>query len=212
MATERSSGCATPVSMPARLPDTRKAGTTSCRGSAVPLAHAAAMSPPHADYLEYSATQQRDQVHWVPEYSRRARGFAAYAALRSLGRSGVAEIVERCCSAAAQIAAALAAEAGVEILNDVVLNQVLVRFHPPAGSAGDADETTREVIRRVQASGTLWLAGTVWHGVAAMRISVSNWSTTPADAERAADAIIEAYRGAGAPAGGRGTLAGDGEA
>jgi glutamate/tyrosine decarboxylase-like PLP-dependent enzyme len=170
------------------------------------------MSPPHADYLQYSATQQRDQVHWVAEYSRRARGFAAYAALRSLGRAGVAEIVERCCGVAAHIAAALGEEPGVEILNEVVLNQALVRFHPRAGSAGDADEMTREVIRRVQASGELWLAGTVWHGVAAMRISVSNWSTAAADAERAATTIIAAYRDARAATRDHGTLDGDGEA
>ena len=107
----------------------------------------------------------------MPESSRRARGFAVWAALRSLGRDGVAELVDRCCGHARSFAELLGAEPGVEILNDVVLNQVLVRF-------GDDDETTREVVRRVQADGTCWLGGTDWQGRAAMRISVSSFRTT----------------------------------
>jgi glutamate/tyrosine decarboxylase-like PLP-dependent enzyme len=87
----------------------------------------------------------------------------------------------------------LAAAPGVRILNDVALNQVLVRFEPIDGN-GDGDEHTREVIRRVQEDGTTWLGGTTWHGAAAMRISVSNWSTTEADADRTVDAILRAAR------------------
>ena len=150
--------------------------------------HARAMAPPHAAYLEYGPEQERDEFSWVPEFSRRARGFTVYVALRTLGRSGVRMLVERCCLLASRMAERLAAAPGVEVLNDVVLNQVLVRFTPPGG--GDADEWTREVIRRVQQDGTLWLSGTTWHGMAAMRISVSNWSTTEADADLSVEAIL----------------------
>jgi glutamate/tyrosine decarboxylase-like PLP-dependent enzyme len=149
-------------------------------------AHARAMAPPHAAYLEYG--QERDQMSWVPEFSRRARGFTVYAALRTLGRAGVRDLIERCCALARRMADRLEAVPGVEILNEVVLNQVLVRFTPPGG--GDADAFTREVIRRVQEDGTLWLSGTTWHGMAAMRISVSNWSTTETHADRSVDAIL----------------------
>ena len=153
-------------------------------------AHAAAMAPPHAAYLEYG--QERDQMAWVPEFSRRARGFPIYAALRTLGRAGVRDMIERCCSLARRMADRLAASPGVEVLNEVALNQVLVRFTLADGR--DADEHTREVIRRVQEDGTIWLSGTTWHGMAAMRISVSNWSTTEADADLAVDAILRCAR------------------
>ena len=152
--------------------------------------HARAMAPPHAAYLEYGPEQERDEVSWVPEFSRRARGFTPYAALRTLGRSGIRALVERCCTLARRMAGQLAAADGVEILNDVVLNQVLVRFIPRGGA--DADALTREVIHRVQEGGTLWLSGTTWHGMAAMRISVSNWSTTEADADLSVAAILGA--------------------
>jgi glutamate/tyrosine decarboxylase-like PLP-dependent enzyme len=151
-------------------------------------AHQRAMAPPHAAYLEYGPQQERDQMAWVPEFSRRARGFTVYAALRTLGRSGVRDLVERCCAIARRMADRLGAVDGVEILNDVGLNQVLVRFTSAGG--GDPDAFTREVIRRVQEDGTLWLSGTTWHGMAAMRISVSNWSTTQADVDRSVAAIL----------------------
>jgi glutamate/tyrosine decarboxylase-like PLP-dependent enzyme len=128
-------------------------------------------------------SRRRDAVDWGPEFSRRARGFAVYAALCSLGRNGVADLVERCCSHARLFAELLEAS-GATILNDVVLNQVLVRF-------GDG-ETTREVIRGVQEDGTCWLGGTDWQGEHAMRISVSNWRTTREDVERSAAAILAA--------------------
>ena len=133
----------------------------------------------------------------MPEYSRRARGFASWAALRSLGRDGVARLVGGHHELAVQLAEGLRAasgEAGVDVLNDVVLNQVLIRFRPRDGM--DADERTREVIRRVQDDGTCWLAGTTWHGMAAMRFSISNWSTTAADIDRALTAILRAATGA----------------
>ena len=161
-----------------------------------PVDHAGALSPPGAAYIVYGA-EERDQFRWVPEYSRRARGFATYAALRSLGRDGVAEMIERCCRLATRMAEGLRAGGDdIEILNDVVLDQVLVRF--TASDGRDADARTREVIGRVQSDGTCWLAGTTWHGVAAMRISIVNWSTTDEDVDRSVSAILAAARGAGA--------------
>src|SRR5918992_3696891 len=110
----------------------------------------------------------REPWEYVLDSSRRARGFPLYAALRSLGRDGVAELVDRCCRLAARMAERLATVDGVEVLNEVALNQVLVRF-------GD-DDLTRAVIARVQDEGTAWMGGTTWHGMAAMRISVSGWA------------------------------------
>jgi glutamate/tyrosine decarboxylase-like PLP-dependent enzyme len=155
-----------------------------------PAAHSAAMSV-HASYLIHADGAVRDQLDWTPEFSRRARGFAVYAALRSLGRSGVADLVDRCCAHAERFAALLAERDGVEVLADVVLNQVLVRF-------GDDDGLTREVVRRVQDDGTCFLTGTTWRGRDAMRISVSNWRTTAADVERSAEAVLRAFEAAGA--------------
>ena len=141
-----------------------------------------------APYLEQKRGLERDAVDWSPEFSRRARGVPTYATLRALGREGVEALLDRCCAAARAMAAALAAEPGVGVLNDVVLNQVLVRF-------GDDDATTRAVVAAVQADGTCWLSGTQWHGMAAMRISVSNWQTGADDAARSAEAILRAFRG-----------------
>ena len=154
-------------------------GVVFCRH---PESHGEAMAVA-ASYLQRA--DGRSPSDWVPESSRRARGFAVWAALRSLGRVGVADLVERCCDHARTFADVLGAEPGVEILNDVVLNQVLVRF-------GDDDETTREVVRRVQEDGTCWLGATEWQGRAAMRISVSSFRTTSDDVERSAGAILEA--------------------
>ena len=151
-----------------------------------PAAHFAAMSL-SAAYYAPRQDLARDNHDWVPEASRRARGFVVYAALRSLGRNGTAGMIERCCALARRMADHLS-RGGVEVLNDVVLNQVLVRFVPPDG--GDADAFTADVIRKVQQDGTCWLSGTTWHGVHAMRISVSNWSTTEADVDLSAAAIL----------------------
>jgi glutamate/tyrosine decarboxylase-like PLP-dependent enzyme len=152
-----------------------------------PDSHRAAMSV-RASYLEQAEPgAARDQMDWNPEFSRRARGFPIYAAIRSLGRQGIAAMVERCCDHARLFAERLRAAEGVEVLNEVVLNQVLVRFD-------DDDGTTQEVVRRVQEDGTCWLSGTVWQGRAAMRISVSNWQTTEDDVERSVEAILEAAR------------------
>ena len=149
-------------------------------------AHREAVST-NAEYLIKSAGEERDAVDWVPEFSRRARGFAVYAALRSLGRSGVAEMVERCCQMTSRMTEKLSASPHVQLLTDVVLNQALVRFVP---TNGDADEFTRRVILAIQKDGTTWLGGTTWRGMDAMRISVSNWSTQEEDIDRSAEAIL----------------------
>jgi glutamate/tyrosine decarboxylase-like PLP-dependent enzyme len=156
-----------------------------------PAAHRQAMTI-SAPYLVQTEGRERDNFDYAPEFSRRARGFPVYAALRSLGRQGLRDLVERCCAHARCFADRLQGEPGVEILNDVVLNQVLVRFQP--SGPGDVDAATREVIARVQADGTCWLGGTVWHGMAAMRISVSNWSTGEEDVDASAAAILRAWR------------------
>jgi glutamate/tyrosine decarboxylase-like PLP-dependent enzyme len=128
--------------------------------------------------------QDEDRVpyQYTPDFSRRARGIEVWAALRQLGRSGLADLIERTCRYAGQFAEGLRA-AGHRVLNDVVLNQVLVSFGSP--------ERTREVIARVQRDGTCWCGGTVWQGNTAMRISVSSWATTEADVQRSLAAILK---------------------
>ena len=132
-----------------------------------------------AAYLEPGS--RREPMHHTPESSRRARGVELWAALKSLGRSGLCGLVERTCAHAQRFAQGLR-ESGCEVLNEVVINQVLVSF---GGS-----EVTREVIRRVQEDGTCWCGGTIWQGKAAMRISVSSWATTEKDVERSLEAIL----------------------
>jgi glutamate/tyrosine decarboxylase-like PLP-dependent enzyme len=135
-----------------------------------------------ASYLEPEQDGQRDNSDYVPEMSRRARGLTVWTALRTLGRSGVADLVDRCCAHARRFAEQLSAIDGVTVLNDVVLNQVVVRFR-------DSDDVTRRVVAGAQAEGTCWFGGTVWQGEVAARISVSNWSTTEADVDRSVAAI-----------------------
>ena len=165
-------------------------------------AHHQAMTLGAAYYVETEGAE-RDPYNWVPESSRRARGFAVLAALRSLGRQGLIDLVERDCAHARRMAERLATGPRVSILNDVVLNQVLVRFESsgddPDGSAGDA--RTRAVIDAVQREGTCWLGGTTWAGRAAMRVSVSGWQTTSDDIERSADAILACAAGVDSRAG-----------
>ncbi len=137
-----------------------------------------------AEYLPTHAAE-RSPSDFTPELSRRARGVEVWAALKSLGRRGLAELFERNCRQARRFAGRLAA-AGFEVLNEVVLNQVVVSF----GTA----EQTRRAIEAIQADGTCWAGATNWRGRAAMRISVSSWATTDADVERSADAMIRAAR------------------
>ena len=143
---------------------------------AQPEAHQAALGIRSAYLIHADPETGRDPVDWNPEHSRRARGFALYAALRSLGRSGVADLVERSCAHARAIAAGLAEIPGCELLNDVVLNQVLVRF--------ESDDVTDAVVAAVQASGEAWAGGTLWDGRRAIRVSVSNWQTSDDDVRR----------------------------
>ncbi len=145
-----------------------------------PTALQRAMAAGPAAYLDGMAASNREPDHYTPDMSRRARGVEIWAALQSLGRSGLAEMVERCCRLARQMADGLQ-ESGFDVLNEVVLNQVVVSFGSP--------EHTREVIRRVQEGGEMWAGSTVWQGRAGMRLSVSNWSTTQADIARSLEAI-----------------------
>jgi glutamate/tyrosine decarboxylase-like PLP-dependent enzyme len=139
-----------------------------------------ALSHNKAAYL--TAQAAREPMEYTPEMSRRARGVEVWAALRSLGRAGLADLVERCCRHATRLAEGLAA-AGYQILNEVQLNQVLVAF-------GSAAETQR-VLRAFQQEGTGWSGGTVWQGQTAMRISVSSWATTDADIDQTLAAILQ---------------------
>lgn len=147
----------------------------------------AAMSASAAYLLQ---DDRGEPFHYTPEMSRRARGIEVWAALRSLGRGGVADLIERCCQHAARFAAGLR-EAGYQVLNEVESNQVLVSF-------GDAD-TTRRVIGAIQADGTCWCGGTVWQGQTAMRISVSSWATTEDDVERSLAAMLRCAAAVVAP-------------
>ena len=136
-----------------------------------------------AAYLEPGP--RREPMHHTPDSSRRARGVELWATLKSLGRAGLRELVERTCGHAQRFAKGLR-EAGFEVLNDVVINQVLVSFGAP--------EVTREMIRRIQEDGTCWCGGTVWQGRTAMRISVSSWATTEDDVDRSLEAIVRLAR------------------
>lgn len=136
-----------------------------------------------AAYLPSSST--RDPANFTPELSRRAHGIEVWAALHTLGRSGLADLIERTCRYALRFAEGLHA-AGYTILNEVMFNQVLVTF-------GD-DERTRRVIAGIQRDGTCWCGGTTWQGQTAMRISVSSWATTGADVERSLQAMIRVAR------------------
>jgi glutamate/tyrosine decarboxylase-like PLP-dependent enzyme len=138
-----------------------------------------------ADYLP-PESEHRNPADFTPELSRRARGVEVWAALRSLGRTGVADLIERICRHARRFADALAS-AGYEVLNEVQLNQVLVSFGTP--------EETQRVIAAVQEDGTCWCGGTVWQDRTAMRISVSSWATTAEDVERSIEAILRIARG-----------------
>jgi glutamate/tyrosine decarboxylase-like PLP-dependent enzyme len=140
-----------------------------------PTAHVRAMAL-SAAYLGDSG--QREPNQFVPEASRRARAIPVYAVLRSLGRNGVAGLIERSC-AQAVLMASLLRDGGLEVLNEVVLNQVLVAGPP-------------EHVARIQADGTCWLGGTEWNGRHALRVSFSNWSTTEDDVRRSARAILDA--------------------
>jgi glutamate/tyrosine decarboxylase-like PLP-dependent enzyme len=149
-----------------------------------PRAHVASMSYTAAYLTGQGQGGLRAPGDYVLESSRRARGFATWAALRQLGCTGVAELVERCCALARRFAEQLSAIDNVTIANDVVLNQVLVSF--------GEDERTDRIIGKVQRSGECWMGATTWHGRRLMRIAVSNWRTTEADVDRSVAAILAA--------------------
>ncbi len=146
--------------------------------------HRASMSH-RAPYLTHD-DQARDQMDWNPEWSRRARGFPTYAALRELGRQGIADLVERCCAHAHDLVTRIGALPGAEVLWTPVINQGLVRFTD--------DRRTDEVIAAVMATGEAFFGGTTWRGMRAMRVSVSNWRTTERDVERAVRAVAQILR------------------
>ena len=158
-------------------------GIAICRHAA---AHRAAMSV-HASYLIQADGEARDQMDWNPEFSRRARGLAVYATLRSLGRSGVADLVDRTCSLARRFANRLVESGRVEVMNEVVFNQVLVRWLSPDGNH---DALTDRVLASIQADGTAFFSGTTWGGMRLMRISVSDWATDEEDVDRAIEALL----------------------
>jgi glutamate/tyrosine decarboxylase-like PLP-dependent enzyme len=146
-----------------------------------PEPHVASMSFTAAYLVGHGEGEERSPSDYVAESSRRARGFAAWAALRELGRDGLAELVDRCCALARRFGEQLAEIDGVEIGNEIVLNQALASF--------GSDERTAAVIAGVQRDGTCWMGGTTWRGRHYMRISVSNWSTTEADVDRSVESI-----------------------
>jgi len=149
-----------------------------------PEAQATAMAYTAAYLTGQGADREFGGADFTPESSRRARGFATWAALRSLGRSGVRDLVDRCCALARRFEERLSSIDGIEVVNDVVLNQVLVRV-------GDADETER-IAKQLQGEGTCWVGATTWHGERLIRVSVSNWSTTEDDVDQSVDAFARA--------------------
>ncbi|MFA9444051.1 aspartate aminotransferase family protein [Egicoccus sp. AB-alg6-2] len=159
-------------------------GIAVCRHEA---AHRAAMSV-RADYLIQGDGGLREAMDFNPEFSRRARGVGIYAALRQLGRAGVAAMVEQATAMARRFAAELAASGHAEVVNDVVFNQVLVRWRPPAGV--DPDTYNDAVVAAVQRDGTAYVSGTTWRGHRHMRISVSNWATGARDVDRTVTAML----------------------
>ena len=146
-----------------------------------------------ASYLPPVAEGDRDPSHYVPELSRRARGFATWAMFRHLGRDGIAAMVAEHCRLARHLAARLVREPGVHVLNDVVLNQMIVRFGTP-DCDGTADRKTLETIRRVQADGTCFAGGARWRDRWVLRLSVISAPTTEGDIDRTCDAICAAWR------------------
>jgi glutamate/tyrosine decarboxylase-like PLP-dependent enzyme len=149
-----------------------------------------------ASYLIRGGDEERVGMDWVPESSRRARVIPIYALIRSLGRSGLQAMIRRTCTLAARMADRLRDDPSLIVLNEVVLNQVLVSVREAGDAARSPGELTREAIRRIQEDGTCWVGGAVWQGQQAMRISISNWSTTEADIDVSADAIIRCTRDA----------------
>jgi glutamate/tyrosine decarboxylase-like PLP-dependent enzyme len=146
-----------------------------------------------ASYLPAVTSGERDPSHYVPELSRRARGFATWAMIRALGSSGIAAMIEKHCRLAGFMAARLVAEPGIVLENDVILNQAIFRFGP--GELRETgDRLTEQTTARIQSDGVCFVAGAKWRGRQVMRLSVSNIETTKDDAQRSVDAIVAAWR------------------
>ena len=156
--------------------------------------HRASMT--HRAAYIYHEAKARDQIDWNPEWSRRARGFATYAAVRQLGRQGVAKIVDGCCRHAKSLATRIGALPGAQLLWTPVINQGLVRFLEPDTGAGaaDHDKRTERVVAAVLEGGEAFFGCTTWRGMRAMRISVCGWQTNKKDVERAVDAVEKAIQ------------------
>jgi glutamate/tyrosine decarboxylase-like PLP-dependent enzyme len=161
-----------------------------------PDAHRASMTS-HASYLTRDG-DVRDQMDWTPEWSRRARAFPTYAALRQLGRGGVSDLVERCCQHAYTLVMEIGRLPGAEVVSKPVINQGLVRFLDlnQGASEADHDRRTDQVIAAILATGEAFFGGTTWRGRRAMRVSVSNWLTSQKDVERVVSAVAKALTAA----------------
>jgi glutamate/tyrosine decarboxylase-like PLP-dependent enzyme len=159
-----------------------------------PSDHRAGMEH-RASYLVH-ADDVRDQLDWTPEHSRRARGFATYAALRELGRSGLADLVQRCCDHASAIVARIGQLPGARVVSAPIINQGLVRFYDanPGAVDADHDEWTDAVMAAINRTGEAYFTGTTWRGMRCMRVSVSNWRTTPSDVDRAVAAAASVLK------------------
>ena len=158
------------------------------------VAHPAAHRAAFAQDASYSIPNHelRNQKDWNPEWSRRGRGFVAYAAIRALGRAGIAEIVERCCTHTRRLVAGIAQLPGAEIVAEPIINQALVRF---LGADGNHDAATDDVIRSIQSDGVSWFGGATWNGMRVMRVSVCNWLTSSDDIERTLASIAKVLEG-----------------
>ncbi|HEY6335802.1 MAG TPA: pyridoxal-dependent decarboxylase, partial [Alphaproteobacteria bacterium] len=155
------------------------------------VAHPSAHRAAFAQNTSYSVPREelRNQKDWNPEWSRRGRGFPAYAAIRALGRSGIGEIVDRCCAHARRLVKEIGELPGAEVVATPIINQGLVRF---LAADGNHDRTTDEVIRRIQATGVAWFGGATWRGMRVMRVSVCNWQTDDRDIEQALASVRDA--------------------
>ena len=149
-----------------------------------------------ASYLTHDS-DARDQIDWNPEWSRRARGFPTYAALRQLGRDGVANLIDRCCAHAHSLVTRIGQLPGAEMLCEPTINQGLVRFLDPTPGATEADHARRtdEVIAAILATGEAFFTGSNWNGHRVMRVSVCNWQTSENDMERAVKAVEKVLAG-----------------
>jgi glutamate/tyrosine decarboxylase-like PLP-dependent enzyme len=145
-----------------------------------------------APYLTFSA-EARDQIDWNPEWSRRARGFPAYAAIRQLGRQGISDLIDRCCAHARALVTGIGNLPGAETISEPILNQGLLRFPHPDASATESDHArhTDEIIAAINATGEAFFTGSNWKGRRVMRVSVCNWQTSPTDVDRAVSATAQ---------------------